>query len=115
MDFCNSEKEIDLPFPAEHPFSSHIQCFSMMPDTLPLVETNSISKLDNKDLSCPIFVKKKASDSWSRVEDMHINSRICRSTGTVWDLPRSHRHQVAIYIITYYHNYICSNVLQFMA
>lgn len=92
--FHNSEKEINLPFPAEHPYSSHIQCFSMIPDTSPTVETNSTTKVYNKDTSYPIFVKEKASDSWSRLEDMHINSRTCRSTGQIWDLPRSHRHLV---------------------
>lgn len=93
-DFCNSDKEIDLPFPAEHPYYSHIKCFSMIPNTSPTYETNSTANVMNKDVCYPIFVKEKASDGWSRVEDIHINSRIRHSTGPVWDLPRSRRHQV---------------------
>lgn len=90
----NSDKEVDLPFPAEHPYSSHIECFSMIPNTSPTIETNSTAKMVNKDVCCPVFVREKASDSWSRVEEMNINSRIRHSTGPIWDLPRSHRHQV---------------------
>ena len=86
-----SDKEIDLPFPAEHPYYSHIKCFSMIPNTSPTVEA---TKLSNKDMSYPVFIKEKASDGWSRIEDIHINSRICHSTGPIWDYPRSHRHQV---------------------
>lgn len=93
-----SDKEIDLPFPAEHPYYSHIKCFSMIPNTSPKVETNSTIKQFSKDIAYPIFVKEKASDSWSRLENMHINSRIRHSTGPIWDLPRSHRHQVYLSI-----------------
>ena len=93
--FCNSDKEINLPFPAEHPYYSHIKRFSMIPNTSPTYETNSTTNVMNKDVSYPIFVKEKASDGWSRIEDMHINSRIRHSTGPIWDLPRSHRHQVS--------------------
>lgn len=87
----NSDKEINLPFPAEHPYSSHIKCFSMIPNTSPVAEATKVS---SKDISYPIFVKEKASDSWSRLEDMHINSKTRPSTGPIWDLPRSHRHLV---------------------
>ncbi|KAL5510450.1 hypothetical protein EMCRGX_G005992 [Ephydatia muelleri] len=111
--------EISTPFPAQHPFTSHISKFAVFPETQPyqfhpLASSSTSSRpslvssatqTQPTDLSsyrylmprptAPFYVLKKASENNVRVERCHHleeSEEMISNGATLWDLPRSQRH-----------------------
>ena len=113
--------EITIPFPAQHPFTSHISKFAVFPGTEPVSGTvllplttppvvDSSTQTQPTNLSAygylvprptaPFYVLKKASESKVRVERHHLlgeaaSKDVLGERSTLWDLPRSQRHKVS--------------------
>lgn len=114
--------EISTPFPAQHPFTSHISKFAVFPETQPyqfhpLASSSTSSRpslvssatqTQPTDLSsyrylmprptAPFYVLKKASENNVRVERCHHleeSEEMISNGATLWDLPRSQRHMVS--------------------
>ncbi len=91
------QKEIHLPFPQEHPYTSHISRFTIFPDTASNNMVNAQTQTGNPPLIYE--VSHKAGDSDRRVECRHLRTpgdlNLTSGAGTMlWDLPRSQRHKV---------------------
>ncbi|CAI8054724.1 hypothetical protein GBAR_LOCUS29847 [Geodia barretti] len=108
------EKEVCQPFPAEHPYTSHISQFSLFPDTHTSHPHTTAGSHTHRNIgtqtpatsallhSAPsYYVAQKAVEKGSRIERHHQFSRghvtdhMTQQDGysQLWDLPRSQRHQ----------------------
>ena len=112
------EKEFCLPFPTEHPYTSHISQFAVFPDThtthshtgtTPQHHTHhrtigtqiTTMRVLQRPVT-PYYVTQKAFEIGLRRErhplfpqTSHVTSQ--DGCGQLWDLPRSRRHQVSTY------------------
>ena len=100
------------PFPAEHPYTSHISRFSVFPDTHTSAPCDVAMATDHTYRSVgtqtvlgtpgPYYVTQKAFEKGSRIERHwqlsggHVTKATDHMTQQkhLWDFPRSLRHQV---------------------
>lgn len=106
----NRDKEVHLPFPQEHPFTSHISRFAIFPDTNGQTSTINSSDKQQADAQTQTLsgvpnppklykVSQKAGDWGQRVECRYPSTPtgVLLESGVgkmFWDLPRSQRHNV---------------------
>ncbi len=91
-------KEVHLPFPQEHPYTSHMSQFAVFPDTSRPASGMVDAQTQTGGPPSLYKVSHKAVEKGFRVERRYPTTGGASPTsglGTMlWDLPRSRRHKV---------------------
>ena len=97
-----------MPFPQEHPYTSHISRFAVFPDTFhPQPPDGMVDAWTQTGSPPPLYqVSQKAVERGQRVECHYLSVprdiSVKSGAGTLlWDLPRSQRHKVHVHCNSY--------------